>query len=309
MNQKFLKQIKDEISARFKGMMDDIKPLYKKMNEMEDFKVKTVAHQVTLKKQVQAIQGEMENLRKALNETCESLQAMNEKIAEMNPAHAGALKNEPVNMKEHDVPNQKMIATDEAVQACAAPDAQQNQQNPELSDLKKLEERVRFLEQKSMSEMGAQVDLGVNMPNELQLRERKRNNLIVFGLNGVSQDGCNDQELVGILFDDLGIKINLEETSIFCVGRECTDGRRPIIIKLNDQETKSHILFKAKSLKNNAKWKGISIAHDLTKMQCQQAKAMEMQLRKTAHEKMLFSPNLNGPKKSGKLLEAREIDT
>ena len=123
MNQKFLKQIKDEISTRFKGMMEDIKPLYKRMNEMEDFKEKTVAHQVTLKKQVQAIQGEMENLRKALNETCDALQAMNEKIAEMNPVHAGALKNEPVNMKEHDVPNQKMIATDEAVQACAAPDA------------------------------------------------------------------------------------------------------------------------------------------------------------------------------------------
>ena len=116
MNQRILKEVKDEISARFKGMMDDIKPLYKRMNEMEDFKEKTVAHQVTLKKQVQAIQGEMENLRKALNETCDSLQAMNEKIAEMNPVHAGALKNEPVNMKEHDVPNQKMIATDEAVQ-------------------------------------------------------------------------------------------------------------------------------------------------------------------------------------------------
>ena len=69
MNQKFLKQIKDEISARFKGMMDDIKPLYKRMNEMEDFKEKTVAHQVTLKKQVQAIQGEMENLRKACLES------------------------------------------------------------------------------------------------------------------------------------------------------------------------------------------------------------------------------------------------
>ena len=305
MNKKVLKEINDEISAKFKGIREDITPLIKKMYEMEDFKGKTVAHQVTLKKQVQAIQGEMENLRKALNETCDSLQAMNEKIAEMNPVHAGALKNEPVNMKEHDVPNQKMIATDEAVQACAAPDAQQNQQNPELSDLKKLEERVRSLEQKSMSEMGAQVDLGVNMPNELQLRERKRNNLIVFGLNGVSQDGCNDQELVGTLFDDLGIKINLEETSIFRVGRECTDGRRPIIIKLNDQETKSHILFKAKSLKNNAKWKGISIAHDLTKMQCQQAKAAEMQLRKTAHEKNALLTDAERSEKVWKIVGGR----
>ena len=41
--------------------------------------------------------------------------SINEKIAEMISVYAGALKNEPVNMKEHDVPIQKMIATDEAV--------------------------------------------------------------------------------------------------------------------------------------------------------------------------------------------------
>ena len=208
------------------------------------------------------------------------------------------MKNKSVIEKEHDASDQEKIATD----------AKHNQTNFVLPHLKKLEERVLTLERKSMLEMQAQGGLGVNMPNEVQLRERKRNNLILFGLNGASQDGGSDQDLMRTLFDDLGVKIDLE-TSIFRVGRACTDGRRPIIIKLKDQETKSHILFQAKGLKNNEKWKGISIAHDLTKMQCQQAKAMEMQLRKTAHEKMLFSPNLNGPKKSGKLLEAREIDT
>ena len=127
------------------------------------------------------------------------------------------------------------------------------------------------LERKSMLEMQAQGGLGVNMPNEVQLRERKRNNLILFGLNGASQDGGSDQDLVRTLFDDLGTKIDLEETSIFRVGRASTDGRRPIIIKLKDQETKSHILFLAKGLKNNEKWKGISIgiALHLTKMHCQ----------------------------------------
>ena len=152
------------------------------------------------------------------------------------------------------------------------------------------------LERKSMLEMQAQGGLGVNMPNEVQLRERKRNNLILFGLNGASQDGGSDQDL------DLGVKIDLEETSIFRVGRACTDGRRPIIIKLKDQETKSHILFQAKGLKNNEKWKGISIAHDLTKMQCQQAKAMEMQLRKTAHDKNVFLTKSERSKKVWKIV-------
>ena len=91
MNKKELKEFKDEmkniqeqirqeVCASMKGMLEDIKPLFKVMNEMEDFKEKTVTHQVTFKKQVQAIQGKMENLRKALNETSASLIAINEKI-------------------------------------------------------------------------------------------------------------------------------------------------------------------------------------------------------------------------------------
>ena len=154
----------------------------------------------------------------------------------------------------------------------------------DLSNVKKLEERVQTLEQRSMFEM-PQMGEGTHMPNEVQLRERKRNNLILFGLHEVGQDGGSDQDLVATLFDDLGIEIDLAETSIIRVGRACAGGWRPIIIKLKNRETKAHILFKAKNLKNNAKWKGISIAHDLTKMQCQEAKAMEMRLRKTAHEK------------------------
>ena len=76
-------QIRQEVCASMKGMLEDIKPLFKVMNEMEDFKEKTVTHQVTFKKQVQAIKGEMENLRKALNETSASLLAINEKVAKL----------------------------------------------------------------------------------------------------------------------------------------------------------------------------------------------------------------------------------
>ena len=58
MNKKELKEFKDEmkniqeqirqeVCASMKGMLEDIKPLFKVMNEMEDFKEKTVTHQVT----------------------------------------------------------------------------------------------------------------------------------------------------------------------------------------------------------------------------------------------------------------------
>ena len=55
----------------------------------------------------------------------------------------------------------------------------------------------------------------------------------------------------------------------------------------------------------NAKWKGISIAHDLTKMQCQQAKAAEMQLRKTAHEKNALLTDAEQSEKFWKVVGGR----
>ena len=44
-------------------------------------------------------------------------------------------------------------------------------------------------------------------------------------------------------------------------------------------------MFKAKSLKNNQNFQGVSITHDLTKRQCQAEKVREMDLRREAEEK------------------------
>ena len=42
---------------------------------------------------------------------------------------------------------------------------------------------------------------------------------------------------------------------------------------------------KAKGLKNNQNWEGVSITHDLTKQQCLAERVKEMELRKEAEEK------------------------
>ena len=60
---------------------------------------------------------------------------------------------------------------------------------------------------------------------------------------------------------------------------------RPLIVKLKNQEEKAEILFKAKRLKNNQNWRGVSITHDLTKQQCQAEKVEEMELQRKAAEK------------------------
>ena len=84
--------------------------------------------------------------------------------------------NEPAERNEYDAADHLRITN---TQNCTQDDS-------ELPNIEKLEERMRALEQRSIFEMQSQMDMGTHMPNEVQLRERKRNHLIVFGLHGVS---------------------------------------------------------------------------------------------------------------------------
>ena len=117
-------------------------------------------------------------------------------------------------------------------------------------------------------------------PNELHQRERKKNNLIIFGL-GESNEALNE-EVVDDLFHDLGTVITSDEYQCFRVGKYNSQNYRPLVIKLPNAIIKNDILAKAKMLKGNEKWKGVSITHDLTKMQCAEEKTNELLLRQEA---------------------------
>ena len=86
------------------------------------------------------------------------------------------------------------------------------------------------------------------------------------------------------LFSSLGVDIDVDNTQCFRIGRSL-EKCRPLIVKLRNQEEKAEILFKAKGLKNNQNWEGVSITHDLTKQQCLAERVKEMELRKEAEEK------------------------
>ena len=118
-------------------------------------------------------------------------------------------------------------------------------------------------------------------PNEFHLRERKKNNLIVFGLRE-SDEARNEEVVIDDLFHDLGTVITSDEYQCFRVGKYNSQNYRPLVIKLPNAIIKSDILAKAKMLKGNEKWKGVSITHDLTKMQCAEEKTNELLLRQEA---------------------------
>ena len=72
---------------------------------------------------------------------------------------------------------------------------------------------------------------------------------------------------------------------IFRVGQPSSGKKRPIVIKFGDIGKKNAILLRAKNLKGKTKWSGVVITHDLTKMECHEEKAREIQLHQEVDEK------------------------
>lgn len=77
------------------------------------------------------------------------------------------------------------------------------------------------------------------------------------------------------------------------------------MLKLKCSEAKSKIMFVAKGLKYNKKWIGVSITHDLTKLQCQNEEVKEMELRMMAEEKNSHLSVLEKSKKIWKVVGGR----
>ena len=108
--------------------------------------------------------------------------------------------------------------------------------------------------------------------NELKQRERKQNNLVVFGLNEDNRDGEIIQELVttvGTLS-----KVN----SIFRIGEEKEGKPRPLVICFATKQGRDQLYSNLRNLKGRDKWNKVSVVPDLTKLQCVEEKKIYQQL-------------------------------
>ena len=131
---------------------------------------------------------------------------------------------------------------------------------------------------------------------EWVLRERKRNNIIIFGLREVD----DDQALVKSLLNDLDIPFDAHSDTRghFRVGRLNSERPRPIVIKLTHANKKQEILMNARNLRGMESWTGVTIAHDLTKMEYQEERIQESNLRKKIEE---LNQNLSVEEKKQKI--------
>ena len=115
--------------------------------------------------------------------------------------------------------------------------------------------------------------------NELQQREKKQQNLVVFGLPEANSDAEDIQQLIS----DIGALSTVD--SSFRVGKG-TEGRpRPLIIRFLSKHERNEVYGKLKNLKGQKKWNKISVSPDLTKMQCMEDKKLFIILSDKAKER------------------------
>ena len=115
--------------------------------------------------------------------------------------------------------------------------------------------------------------------NELQQRNNKQQNLVVFGLT----ESITDTETAQQLISDIGSLSRI--CSSFRIGKGVEGKSRPLIIRFASKHERDDVYGRLKNLKGQTRWTNISVTLDLTKMQCMEEKEIYNLLAKKAQEK------------------------
>ena len=108
--------------------------------------------------------------------------------------------------------------------------------------------------------------------NELKQRERKQNNLVVFGLNECNRDAEIIQELVTT------VGILSEVNSTFRIGKEMEGKPRPLVICFATKQGRDQLYSNLRNLRGRDKWNKVSVVPDLTKLQYMEERKIYQQL-------------------------------
>ena len=102
--------------------------------------------------------------------------------------------------------------------------------------------------------------------NELQLRQQKQRNIVIFGL----QENGTDQQEVEALVGDIGVVANISVA--YRVGVEVANKPRTLVVRFETERNCEDVYNNLRNLKGKPRWNRISVAPDLTKIQCVEEK-------------------------------------
>ena len=120
------------------------------------------------------------------------------------------------------------------------------------------------------------------MANETKERDKRENNLVIFGLkesalSDKSQAIAEDKQNIELIMQKLNVKVNIKNV----IKLKSNNGyKAPYVVILNDKSERNSVLKKAKELKKDKTYENVFINPDLTESERYKSKLLREECKK-----------------------------
>ena len=135
----------------------------------------------------------------------------------------------------------------------------------------------------------AKEEVKEEMTVELKEREERSVNLVVYGVKESdkatgAEKQAEDVEAVNRMAEAIGVELKGAVEVRYRAGKKIPEATRPrpMVVRIEDEETREKIVTNARKLARNEDWKDVFVARDLTYKQRMEANKLEEKLRKDA---------------------------
>ena len=157
---------------------------------------------------------------------------------------------------------------------------------------RQVDESVQKMEEEVATGMEkAKEEVKDEMRGEIKEREEKKENIVVYGLEeSVEEDGKkrkeDDRKAVYAMVDAIDVEFKGEMKGSYRAGPKVQGDRpRPLIVTIEDDETREKILANARRMAGKDQWKWVYVARDLTWKQREELRKEEKKLKDEAEKK------------------------
>ena len=249
----------------------------KHITSADSFKAQVVKHQVASKTELEAFKAQVVKHQVASKTEFEAFGKKLTKSQQLDATNRKFAEEMEKNRRIKDELKTKMDAIGERT---TSTDVRLQELQTEFQAIKAKVDEIHNSAQSSTNPATMNKGTPVQFVPEWVLRERKRNNIIIFG----QQETDDDLAMIKLLAGDLDLDLDPSTDIVhhFRVGTSNSSNLRPLVVKFVCSEKKRAMLLMAKKLRGMEKWNGVIITHDMTKLECQVEKAWEIKLRQDA---------------------------
>ena len=161
---------------------------------------------------------------------------------------------------------------------------------------RQVDENVQKMEGEVASGMEkAKEEVKDEMRDEMKKREEKKDNIVIYGVKESEEtEGPKrkeeDESMVKKMATAIDVNVEGKIKGSYRAGK---DHPRPLVVTIEDDETREKILANARRMSGKDEWKKVFVAHDLTWRQREEARKEEKKLKDDA-EKRTKEENARG---------------